>query len=163
MRYRPMAPADIRECVDLVSNNPVIGPRYGHLIERLPEVWLSLLECDLSTACVFYGDEGSHAPICFFGITAAVEDGFLCEMKTPPHFWIGPELTRRFIAGKSPVVTGKDFRRANSHGGLNLVCLENCVREGHKADSELQRRIMLTFFFLHRGYLFRKMIVYQQE
>ena len=46
LRHRPMQPGDIRECVDIVANHPVIGPRYGPAIEHLPEAWLRLLECE---------------------------------------------------------------------------------------------------------------------
>ena len=33
---RAMREEDIRECVDLVANDPVIASRYGPLIDELP-------------------------------------------------------------------------------------------------------------------------------
>jgi len=134
LRHRPMQPGDIPECVDIVANNPVIGPRYGPVIEHLPDAWLRLLECDELKTDVVLAGEGASAPICFFGVSAIVRDDFLGDMKRPPHFWVGPELTRRIMRGESPLVTGKQLREANSRGGLNLVCWEGCIRPGYEAQ-----------------------------
>src|SRR5580693_2587137 len=101
LRHRPMRPEDIPECVDMIAKHPAIAPRYGRTIELLPEAWLRLLGCQAHNAMVFFEDEGFDAPICFFGITAVIHDDFLREMKAPPHFWFGPELTRRIVAGRS--------------------------------------------------------------
>ncbi len=97
LSYRAMQPGDIRECVDILANHPVIGPRYGAAIEQLPEAWLRLLECEAKEAGVVHAGEDSHGPIVLFGVTAIVHDDFLREMKTPPHFWVGPELARRIV------------------------------------------------------------------
>jgi hypothetical protein len=160
-----MEPSDIGECLGLLTNHPVIGPRFGDLIEVLPEVWLNLLESNFGSAYVYFADETAGAPICFAGITAVVRDDFLLEMKTTPHFWIGPEIVRRIIAGKSPVLNSKskEFRDANSRGGLNLVCLENCVHPSYSADAEFLRYVMSTFLQIHRGYLWKEVIANQPE
>ena len=158
LRHRAMQPGDIRECVDIVANHPVIGPRYGPAIEHLPEAWLRLLECEAKVTAVIHDGEGSHAPICFFGVSAIVRDDFLREMKTPPHFWLGPELTRRIMRGESPLLTGKQLREANSRGGLNLVCWEACIRPEYEAHGEVQRYMMSVFIQEHRGYLWKEVI-----
>jgi hypothetical protein len=163
LRHRAVESRDIRECVDLVANHPIIGPRYGSTISHLPEVWLSLIDSEASVASVFYADDGPGAPICFFGITAVVQDDFLRDMKRPPHFWIGPELTRRMIRGESPVLSGKELREANSCGGLNLVCWENCALPGYEAHTDLHRYMMSVFIQLHRGYLWKEIIANQPE
>ena len=98
LRHRPMQPEDIHECVDIIANHPVIGPRYGRTLDSLPEAWRRLLTCQAHNAMVFFAGESLDAPVCFFGITAIVNDDFLREMKVAPHFWFGPELTRRIIA-----------------------------------------------------------------
>jgi len=158
-----MKPSDIRQCIDLLANNPVIGPRFGALIHDLPEVWLGLLEGSFHAAHVFFADKNPGTPICLAGISVAVSDSFLLEMKTPPHFWAGPEIARRIIAGKSPILNDKEFREANSRGGLNLVCLENCLRPGFSANGELPRYIMSAFIQTHRGYLWKEIIANQPE
>jgi hypothetical protein len=96
-----MQAEDIRECVGIVAGHPVIGSRYGRIIERLPEAWLRLLKCDACVTQVFQSGEGLRGPICFFGVSAIVRDEFLHEMKRPPLFWVGPELTRRIVIGES--------------------------------------------------------------
>src|SRR5438445_741945 len=47
---RVMQPGDIPECVDLVANHAVVGPRYGPMLEHLPAAWLRLLQCEAKTA-----------------------------------------------------------------------------------------------------------------
>ncbi len=158
LRYRAMQPGDIRECVDIVANHPIIGPRYGSTIEHLPEAWLRLLQCEAKEAVVVEVDEGSGPQICLSGVSVFVPDDFLCEMKTPPHFWVGPELTRRIVRGESPLLTGNQLREANSRDGLNMVCWEGCVRRGYETNGELQRYMMATFIQVHRGYLLKEAI-----
>ena len=163
LRHRPMQPGDIRECVDIVANHPVIGPRYGPVIEHLAEVWLRLLDSDALITDVIHAEEGSEAPICFFGVSAIVRDDFLCEMKRPPHFWLGPELATRVMKGQSPLLTGKQLRDANSRGGLNLVCWEGCISPGYEGQGEIQRYMMAVFIQHHRGYLWKEVIGAQPE
>jgi hypothetical protein len=158
-----MEPSDIGQCIGLLTNHPGIRSRFGDLIEVLPEAWLSLLESNFGLATVFFADETAGAPICIAGITAVVRDDFLIEMKTPPHFWIGPEIARRIIDGRSPVLTAREFRDGNSRGGLNLVCLENCVHPGYLAAGELLRYVMSVFLQIHRGYLWKEVIANQPE
>lgn len=163
LRHRRMEPGDIQECVDLIANDPVIGPRYGKLIDQLPAIWLECLGSESSLSQVFIAGEGRRARICLCGVTAVVSDSFIREMKTPPHFWIGPEMTRRAVAGAAPFLTGKEFREANACGGLNLVCWENCVAAGFEANSELHRCMMSVFVQTHRGYLWKEVIANQPE
>ena len=158
LRHRAMQPGDIRECVDIIANHPVIGPRYGPAIEHLPEAWLRLLQFDALNTAVVLAGEGSRAPICIFGVSAIVRDDFLREMKMPPHFWVGPELTRRIMRGESPLLTGKQLREANSRGGLNMVCWESGFRPEYEANSEVQRYMMSSFIQMHRGYLWKEAI-----
>lgn len=158
LSYRAMQPGDIRECVDILANHPVIGPRYGATIKQLPEAWLRILQCEAQEAVVLRAGEGSDAPICLSGVSAFVHDDFMREIKTPPHFWIGPELTRRTVRGKSPLLTGKQLRDANSRDGLNLVCWETCIRPEYEADGEVQRQMMAGFLQMHRGYLVKEAI-----
>jgi len=158
-----MQPGDIRECVDLLANDPAIASRYGPLIGELPAVWLRLLNGEANFATVFHSEEGPHAPICFFGVPVAVQDDFVREMKTSPLFWVGPELTSRIIRDESPVLTSRQLRDANSRGGLNLVIWESLIRPGYDAESELQRYVMEMFIQIHRGYLWKEVIAEQAE
>jgi hypothetical protein len=158
-----MEPTDIPECVDLIARDPVLGPRYGRMIEHLPEVWLSHLQREDTIAQVLLVGDGPNATICICGASAAVHDEFLRSMKTPPHFWIGPELTRRIVAGESPILSNKEFREANSTGGMNLLCWDNCIRPGYEACSELHRAVMAGFIEVHLGYRWKEIIANQPE
>lgn len=163
LRHRPMQPGDIRECVDILANHPVIGPRYGPLIEQLPAAWLRLLQCESRVATVFHAEEGPRAPIWFFGVAAPLQDEFVREMKTSQEFWVGPELTRRMMAGQSPVLTFRQLREANSRDGLNLVVWEGLFRPGYEIHGELQRYMMDIFIQAHKGYLWKEVISTQAE
>jgi hypothetical protein len=117
-----------------------------------------LLECEAQIAVVIHAEEGSDAPICFSGIGAIVGDDFIREFKTPPHFWVGPELTARIVRGESPLLTRKQLREANSRDGLNLVCWENCFLPEYEDKGEVQRYMMTGFIETTRGYLWKEVI-----
>jgi len=149
--------------VDIVAKHPVIGPRYGLAIGHLAEAWLRLLQCEAGLASVFHAGDSTDAPICIVGVVAIVHDDFVRELKTPPHFWFGPELTRRMTDGESPLLTGKQLREANSRDGLNLLCWESCFCPGYAADREVLRFAMSMFIQQHRGYLWKELIAPQCE
>ena len=158
LSHRAMQPGDIPECLDIVANHPVFGSRYGPAIEHLPEAWLRLLKCEAGNTMVTRDSGDPRARICIFGISAIVGDDFLRDLKTPPHFWVGPELTRRIMRGESPFLTGKQIREINSRDGLNLVCWEGCVHPEYEAYGEVQRYTINTFIHEHRGYLWKEVI-----
>ena len=153
-----MLPEDIPECMELLRSHPVIGPRYEPVMEHLPEVWLRLLRCDATITALFYVDEGSRSLLCCVGFTVIVRDDFVKDLKTPPHFWIGPEMIRRIARGGSPFLTDKEVREGNSGSGLSMVCWDACIRPGYKVHAALHRSIMSVFIEKHRGYLWKEII-----
>ena len=163
LRHREMRPEDIPECMEIVANHPIIGPRYGTDIHLLPEAWLQILSCEAAMPAVIRADDGPLSSVCFVGFTAVVHDDFLREMKTPPLFWVGPELARRVVKGESPLLSDIQFRDANSQGGLNLVVWEGLARPGYDANQEMQRYMMEVFLEQHRGYLWKEVISSQLE
>ena len=163
LRERAMQPEDIPECVEILANHPVVGPRYGKAIENLPDALNQLLESEAQTTTVMFSDTSATAPICWIGISVFVRDDFLDDLKKPPHWWIGAELTRRIVRGQSPLLSGKELREANSRGGLNLVCWEGSTRRGCEVNGEWLRFMMSTFIEKHRGYLWKEIIGAQPE
>jgi DNA-binding CsgD family transcriptional regulator len=133
------------------------------MIEHLAEVWRNQLQREENKAQLYFVDEGSNRTLCICGMTAVVNDEFVRIMKTPPHFWIGPEMTRRVIAGESPFLSEKAFCEANSNGGMNLVCWDNCIRAGYEDNHELHRSLMSGFIDVHRGYRWKEIIAPQPE
>ena len=158
MRYRPMQPSDVRESVEIIAKHPVISSRYGEAIVDLPAAWERMLSCGAGDGWVFQAEEGQRAPICMVGVVVIVNDDFVRELKTPPHFWSGPELTRRVLRGDSPLLSEKQLREANSHGGLNLIVWESCASRESESDPELYRFAMEAFVQVHRGYLWKEII-----
>ena len=154
--HRPMQPEDIPECVNIMASHPVFGPRYGRAIELLPEAWLRLLQSEARITAVIRAGEGPLAPIVASGLTAIVRDDFLCDLKTPPHFWIGPELARRIVKGESPLLTGRQLLDDNARGALNAVCWEASIRRGYEADVELHRYIMTGIYSRPSGLLLER-------
>src|SRR5262249_10266608 len=80
------------------------------------------------------------------------------EAKAPPFFWIGPELTRRVCGGQSPLLSDKQVREANSHGGLNVTIWEHAqhVRDMHRI--EVSNFFFSTFIELHRGFQLKEIV-----
>ena len=163
MRYRRMQPNDVRECVEIIAKHPVISSRYGDAIADLPAAWEQMLSNEAASAWVFHAEEGPHAPICMVGVGVIVSDDFVRELKTPPHFWSGPELTKRILRGDFPGLSEKQIREANSRGGLNLILWESCASRESESDPELYRCAMEAFIQVYRGYLWKEIISHPTE
>jgi hypothetical protein len=158
VRYRPMLPNDVPESVEIIAKNPVISARYGSAIADLPEAWLRMLSCEAGDGWVFQAGEGQRAPICMVGVGVIANDDFVRELKTPPHFWSGPELTKRILRGDFPALSETQLREANSRGGMNLIVWESCAHKDFESDPELYRCVMEAFIQVHRGYLWKEVI-----
>ena len=163
MRHRPMVPNDVRECVDIVAAHSVIGPRYGNRIGDLSKAWLRLFACEAKVASVFHDGDDPRAPICGVGVSVFLTDDFVREMKTPPLRWIGPALMNRILAGDSPVLSDRQFRDANSRGGLNLLVWEGCFRPEFESSVEAPRFVMTSFIEAHSGFQLNEIINVQDE
>jgi DNA-binding CsgD family transcriptional regulator len=161
VRYRAMEPGDVAECVELLADHPVLGPRYGSLLEHLPALFLRFL--DWGAGAVFFTEAGTRAGISMFGISTVLHDEFVEEMKTPPHFWIGPELTRRFVKGERPWLTVKEMEERSKRDGLSLLVWDNCARRGRESHTELHLAVMDAFIQIHRGYYWKELIANQPE
>src|SRR5580698_2416607 len=109
LSQRAMQTRDIPECVQIIAQHPLVAARYGPLIRHLGDAWRRLLDDEARIAIVIRDGEAPSAYACFCGISVFVNDDFINEMKKPPHFWIGPELVRRFLAGSRPLLTGKQL------------------------------------------------------
>ena len=156
--YRPMQLKDVPKCVEYIAAHPVLGPRYGKLIERLPSAICFALRNEMMTSAVFEEIQGSVTRFVGVGMGVFISDDFLKELKTGPSFWVGPELVRRITSGKSPLLSGPEIREANSGAGLNLLASHltwhpaDIVREG------VGTTLMTSFDQLFRGLRLREVI-----
>jgi hypothetical protein len=162
IRWRPMDLKDVRECAEIVAAHPVIGPRYASALPKLRPAWSSLVGSEAAIMVVFEAIEGSRSVICGVGVAVFVHDEFLRELKKRP-FWIGPELAKRIVGGKSPVLSDKQFREANSSCGLNHVTWEGIVRPDFEENSELRRKLPTALIAEHRGLFLNEAIANQMD
>ena len=158
LRYRQMSAADVPKCVSLIAAHPVIGPRYGKAITDLSAALLRLLDFEAKSAVVFEEAQDSRVRIFGVGVSVFVNDEFMHEVKTPPLFWIGPELARRIARGNSPLLPGRSLREANANGGLNLLTWEGCIRPEDAGRAETYNKMILAFIEEHRGFLWKEII-----
>jgi DNA-binding CsgD family transcriptional regulator len=162
LRHRPMRPKDVRECVEFVAAHLFVGPRYGNAISDLRPAWIRLLSGNgFSSAIVFEEELDGVAPrILGVGVTVFVSDNFLRELKTPPGFWMGPEIARRVALGDhSPLLSEKEIQEANTQGGLNLAVWHACVGLEDTQRTEVWTELMTTFLDHHRGFLLKELLI----
>jgi hypothetical protein len=158
IRCRPLRPKDVAGCVEIVAQHPFIGPRYAGIISALPAVWLSLLGREAFRAYVYEDLQDSPPRLVGVGCSAIISDAFLREVKTPPFFWIGAELTRRVSGGRSPLLLDKQVRETNSNGGVNVTVWEGAVNVPDMHRGEVSHSFLSTFIELHRGFFLKEII-----
>ena len=80
------------------------------------------------------------------------------ELKTPPLFWIGPELTKRLLNGNSPVLSDKQVRQANAGAGLNSVTWVGAFDTDHWQSVEAHSAMFAAFVGEHQGFLLKELV-----
>lgn len=159
LQYRPMQAQDVARCLEIVANNPFLGPRYGDALVGLEETWLSLLGRLAFTAVVFEElIDGSRPRLIGAGVSAFVSDSFLRDVKKPPLGWIGPEIVRRVRGGDSPVLSDREVAQANTAGGLNLIGWHGATSIEDAKRPEVLNFVFSSFIDLHRGFLIKELL-----
>ncbi len=156
LRYRPMRPEDVGECVEIVKAHPLLGLQYGSAIRDLRSVWLSLIGREAFRGFVFEDAKDSQVRTAGVGVSIFVSDDFLFELKTRPSFWIGPELTKRLLSGDFPLLSDRQVRDANANGGLNLVTWVGALNADHLQSAEGLAAMIAAFVEVHRGFLLKE-------
>jgi len=159
IRYRPMEPKDIRICAGIIARHPVYAPRYGEAIAHLGAAWQKLLGTDSFISTVFEEVQDAKSTVLGAGIAVFVTDDFVHELKTSPHFWIGPELVDRIIRGKSAILSDKELREANSSGGLNVATWQCGVSPEDVARGDVGNTIMAAFVKLISGFRIKEQVL----
>jgi DNA-binding NarL/FixJ family response regulator len=153
-----MQPNDVRACAEIVAMHPVVGPRYGDTIADLRPAWLKLLGQKAFRPVVFEDGQGLDRRIIGCGIATFVSDDFMSTLKKPPFFWAGPELVRRVIGGRSPLLSDKQVREANYDGGLNLLVWESTVRAEDSSRKDVIQALFAAFAENYRGFRLKELI-----
>jgi DNA-binding CsgD family transcriptional regulator len=158
VRYRLMKPEDVAKCVEGIAAHPVLGARYGNLIEKLPSALHSALGHDSMIAAVFEEFQNSTTRFLGAGLAAFVSDDFFQELKTTPFFWVGPELVKRIARGNSPLLSDAAVRDANSTVRLNLLVWHNTIHPVDLIRAEVGTPVMASFEDYCRGFRLRELI-----
>lgn len=158
IRYRPMRPKEVAQCVEIVAADPALGPRYGKWIDQLGCAWLRVLREPAFRSCVFEETGGESAKLLGVATSAFVSNEFVHHIKFPLG-WIGPELTRQVVSGQSPLLSLREIQRANTVGGLNVVVWPSCLLPGEQKRTEVTHAVMSSLMEYHRGYLLKELIV----
>jgi hypothetical protein len=158
LRHRSMRPEDVQECVEIAAAHPIIALRHGNTLGDMGAVWLRLLGCEAFRAVVFEDVKNSQIRRVGAGVSVFVSDDFLAELKTPPFFWVGPELIRRVIRGNSPLLSDKGMRQANSNGGLNLLAWIAALDAEHLGSVDANPAMFSAFVSEHRGFLLKELV-----
>jgi hypothetical protein len=159
IRYRLMDPGDVPACAAIIALHPSLAPRYGPTIRHLAPVWQSLLNSGACICAVFEERHGAETIMLGGGISLFVTDEFADELKTFPHFWMGPEIVRRVHAGRSPVLTNRQVSEANSTSGLIVAALHSGILPEHMASAEVCNTVHGAFMEQHRGYRLKEVLV----
>lgn len=85
LRYRPMQPTDVSDCVGVLTRIPAISRRYGSAIADLHAAWRALVGCEAMGTAVFEDVDGSQITTWGVGVGVFVHDDFMRELKTPPR------------------------------------------------------------------------------
>src|SRR5215471_17655274 len=122
LQYRRMKPRDVDACVAIIASHPLYGPRFDGQMGLLAPAILAGLSLESVRAIVFEETlpQGT-VRLMGGGAFAFVTDVFIAAAKTPPFFWIGPEMVRLISCNRSPLLSNDDLRRANASCGLNAV------------------------------------------
>ena len=163
VRHRPMRPQDVRDCVEMIAAHPIVGPRYGSAISDLGPAWLRLLSSNgfCSTAIIEEEVEGGRSRMLGVGVSVVVSDDFLRELKTPPFFWMGPELAKRVARGDdSALLSQKQIREANSLWRPEPCTFGRAFLRAEDANrAEIWSELMTVFLDNHRGFLVKEIVV----
>ena len=163
LRYRPMQPTDVGNCVQVLTKIPAISQRYGSAIVDVRAAWQRLIGCEAMGTAVFEEVDGAQITTWGVGVGIFVHDDFVRELKTPPLFWVGPELAKRVVRGDSPILSDNDVREANSKEGLNLLVWEACPIPEFAKRPDAYHLMMTAFIDLYRGFLCNEAITSQAE
>jgi hypothetical protein len=144
--------------VERLAAHPILPRRYGNLLERFPFAVSRVLGQDALSAVVFEELRASAPRFVGVGMAVFVHDDFLREVKTTPSFWVAPELVKRIIGGRSPLLSNAEVRDANSTAGLNLVMWHDSSHPEDMTRAEVGTAAMNAFEESYRGFHLREVI-----
>jgi hypothetical protein len=130
------------------------------LFDRLPDVWSGLLSSQSAISSVVEDlDLAAGNRLRGYGVSVFLTDEFVQHAKTPPLFWIGPELLRTLPQNDSPILDLTAIRRTNSSDGLNLFVWELDLRATFGDEFlAVGTQLIRSFFQDHSGFKIKEVI-----
>jgi len=158
IRYRIMRPRDIDACVRVVAEHPDFQLQYREQADPLRCALSRLLGSEGFRAFVFEDLDSPRQRVFGVGAVVFLTEAFAALVRTPPYFWIGPELTRLLLQGETPFLSDKDVCRCNSGDGLTLFAWPLGFREEYMKKAEVLNTLLGTFIYEVRGYKVKEFI-----
>jgi hypothetical protein len=159
IRRRPMQVRDVQSCADLTFAHPLERRRYGELLDQLPAAWRVFLRAGSLVTGVMEDADCEKPSVLGFGMSAFVTDEFLKHCKVPEIRWIGPELLRWHLSGRSPILSLKQIGEGNAKDGLNTVAWAAALAPRSESEiAPLQLEIMSGFMQEHLGFKLKEII-----
>ncbi len=159
LRYRRMKPFDVQACVDLLSQHPSYRPRFATQLSSLAPAIRASLSLDSLRAVVFEEVSADGAiRLMGGGAFVFVTDEFVQAVKTPPFFWIGPEIARLIKDRKSPLLQQDELRRANALEGLNALTWFWGISPDDVGRLDVRKHAMEAFYFEMLGFRLKELL-----
>jgi hypothetical protein len=114
---------------------------------------------DYTVVNIFEESTGNATRSLGAGMAAFVTDDFIHEAKTTPSFWLGPELVKCMVSGKSPLLSEAKLREANAAGELSLIVWHNAVHPKDLRRMDVAVAVMTAFEETFRGFRMREIFV----
>jgi hypothetical protein len=158
IRYRSLVKQDVPNLVAQVAAHPVLGPRYGLMLNDFGAALERTLGRTSEIACAFDEVNGSGTTLLGAGIAGFVTPQFLGEAKTTPGFWVGPELVKRIMHGVDPLLSDREVREANSRRELNLLVWHTTIHPRDFNRPEVGVIVVNAFFNNFLGFQVSEML-----
>jgi len=160
LRFRPARLEDIDECVDCLADGFAYEPRD---LGKLVHIWREIIETGCGNFSII---EDENLPrgqrLVRFSVRVFVTDDYLHRMSTDLPPTVGRTLVDRRADVPSPMLSLAEMRRANTHGGLNMIPLSYGLPERHlipKSRAEVATRTVDWIRYSSGGYRLRTLIV----
>ncbi len=159
LRYRPMRKEDVSPCVQILATHPILAPRFGETLKDVEHALHTTFSLDSVKAIAL--EETSRtgqSRLLGAGIIGFVTDEFATRVKTPPFFWIGPEVTHLTVLGATPFLRNSMLREANTLQGLNNITWLYLVNLPDIQRFDVQKLAMDAYNSALRGFRLKQIL-----
>lgn len=159
LQYRRTKSEDIPLLVRMVVEHPILGKRFESALPELATALQATLNLD-SVRHMTLEERTPDGRVHMLGAGSIgfVTEEFVAQVKSPPYFWIGPEVTMLTATGKTPFLADSDLRRANTVGGLNTITWMYVISWQEMLRFEVQKLAMDAYCENLSGFRLKQII-----